>query len=168
MIQVHFPKVAPTLIFRRVFPACFWLFFLFLPFSAGQDVPAADTESAKENTSGIDPLEPLTIKVSVNEVQLDVVVLDKKTGNPITDLTAADFEIFQDNKRQEVKSGVYIDSQTDVSARPSATRKGVPKLPSFPTAALKEEDVRRTILFVVDDYGMSFENGYYAKMARLP
>jgi len=165
MILFHFPKFAPTLIFRSVFPVCFWLFFLFLPFSAGQDVPAADTAPATENSYEPEQIEPLTIKVSVNEVRLDVVVLDKKTGNPITDLTAADFEVLQDYRRQEIKSAIYIDSQSDVSVRPSATRKNAPKLPSFPTAALKEEDVRRTILFVVDDYGMSFENGYYAKMA---
>jgi len=140
---------------------CSALFFLSLPFSAGQEVPTAQAE---ENASEPDSIDPLTISVSVNEVRLDVVVLDKK-GNPITDLTADDFEVFQDNKRQTITSGVYIDSQPDSAAQPSAARKSIPNIPQSPTKPLKKEDVRRTILFVVDDYAMSFENGYYTKMA---
>jgi len=139
----------------------FALFFLSLPFSAGQEVPAAQAE---ENASEPDSIDPLTISVSVTEVRLDVVVLDKK-GNQITDLTADDFEVFQDKKRQTITSGVYIDSQPDSAAQPSAARKSIPNIPQSPTIPLKKEDVRRTILFVVDDYAMSFENGYYTKMA---
>ena len=137
-----------------------WLFFVSLPFSAGQAAPAADRMTMDENTSDSDSVEPLRIKVSVTEVSLDVVVLDKKTGNPITDLTAADFEVYQDNRQQAVKSAVYIDSQPD-----AATRKNTPNLPLFSAPALKKEDVNRTIMFVVDDYAMTFENGYYTKTA---
>ena len=155
-------------------PRCFsnilitFLFLLRLPFSAGQDVPAA-----AENTSHAESAESLEIRVSVNEVRLDVVVLDKK-GNQITDLTADDFEVFQNNKRQEITSSVYIDSQPGAAAQPVADQKGNPSqsvagqkgnLPSQPAAALKKEDVRRTILFVVDDYVMTFENSYYTKIA---
>jgi hypothetical protein len=62
---------------------CF-LFFLpgLSPFSVGQGISAAIATPAAENTS--EPTEPLQIKLSVDEVRLDVVVLDKK-GNPITD-----------------------------------------------------------------------------------
>ena len=132
---------------------CLGLFLICLPFSSGQDV----SESVQT--------EPLVIKLSVDEVRLDVVVLDKKSRNPIIDLTAADFEVLQDDRRQEILATAYIDTQPDAAARSIATRKDVPNLPPLPTAALKEEDVRRTILFVVDDYGMTFENGNYAKMA---
>lgn len=45
-----------------------------------------------------------TIKVGVEEVRLDAVVLDKK-GRQITDLTADDFEIYQDKKRQRIIGG---------------------------------------------------------------
>ena len=162
MTHFQFSEIAPALIFSRVSIACIGLFFLCLPFATGQDVPVTQTA---ENASVVEPVEPLVIKLSVNEVRLDVVVLDKKTGNPITDLTAADFEVLQDNKRQDVLAAVYVDSQSDVIPRSASTRKGVPNLPALPATALKEEDVRRTILFVIDDYGMSFENGYYAKMA---
>ena len=140
---------------------CFVLLFLYVPFSAGQEVSAAQ---AVESASELDSIDPLKIMVSVNEVRIDVVVLDKK-GNQITDLTADDFEVFQDNKRQTITSGVYIDSQPNNAARTAATRKEAQNIPQFPTTALKKEDVRRTILFVVDDYALSFENGYYTKMA---
>ena len=108
------------------------LFFI-LPFSVGQVSLAPEPK----NISGSVQVEPLNIKLSVNEVRLDVAVLDKK-GDQITDLTADDFEVYQNNKRQKVLSSVYIGSQ---------------------------EDARRNIVFVVDDCSMSFVNGYYAKMA---
>jgi len=137
------------------------LLFLCLPFSYGQDIDAADTTPATENA--VKSVEPLQIKLSVNEIRLDVVVLDKKTGNPITDLTADDFEVFQDDRRQTILSSVYIDSQPDVAMQPSVAQKDGAVLPPLPTTALKKEDVRRTILFVVDDYSMDFGNGYYTK-----
>jgi len=143
---------------------CFGLFFLGLPFSVGQDVPAAEKKPAAENASEPEQAEPLQIKLSVNEVRLDVAVLDRK-GNPITDLTARDFEVFQDGKRQKVLSGVYIDSQSDAAARPAHDRNELPNLPSQPATELKKEDVRRTIMFVADDFAMNFENGYNTKMA---
>ena len=139
---------------------CFDLFFLCLSFSVGQDVPA----SPVEDTLKSDQAEPLKIKLSVNEVRIDVVVLDKK-GNPVTNLTAADFEVFQDGKRQEIKSGIYIDSQSDNVERSAADRKASLNFQLPQTSSLKKEDVRRTIVFLVDDYAMWFDNGYYTKMS---
>ena len=110
------------------------LLFFILPFSVGQDVTLVPES---QNISGSAPGEPLNIKLDVNEVRLDIAVLDKN-GNQITDLTADDFEVYQNDKRQKVLSSVYIGSQ---------------------------EDVRRNIVFVFDDCTMSFVNGYYARMA---
>ena len=144
---------------------CFGSFFLLISYSTGQDVPATATPVA-ESTPDHEPAEPLEIKLSVNEVRLDVVVLDKK-GNPITDLTAADFEVYQDKKRQEILSSVYIDNQPHATAQSAAGRKNAPNsgLPLTPSPLLKKEDVSRTIIFLVDDYAMWVDNGYYAKMA---
>ena len=145
----------------------FHFLFFCLSFSAGQDVPPTGTAPPTENASESEPVEPLKIKLSVNEVRLDVVVLDKKTGNPITDLTAEAFEVQQDGKRQEILASVYVDSQSNIAPQSAAVRKDSPNSP-FPltlTPALKIEDVRRTILFVVDDFAMTSENSYYTKMA---
>ena len=140
------------------------LFFICLSFSAGQDIPATQkTETASES----EQIEPLKIMLSVNEVRLDVVVLDKKTGNPIRDLNADDFEVFQNGARQNILSSVYIDNLSDIAVQPSVPRKaarGLPPIP-MPTIDLKREDTHRTIILVVDDLSMSFEDGYYAKMA---
>jgi VWFA-related protein len=48
-----------------------------------------------------------SIKVGVEEVRIDAVVLDSK-GNPITDLTANDFKVYQDSDLQKLESCVYI------------------------------------------------------------
>ena len=148
----------------KVIVFCLGMFFLHFPLFAAQDVPADGTMTAAESASDAEQPEPLTIKVSVKEVRLDVVVLDKKR-NPVTDLTAADFEVYQNNRRQEVLSSVYVENQHDAALQPSDSRKNSRNLPPLPTANPKREDIHRTIIFVVDDLSMSFENGYYAKMA---
>ncbi|MCL2878494.1 MAG: VWA domain-containing protein, partial [Acidobacteria bacterium] len=137
------------------------LFFLHLPFSAGQDIPEAAIEGSGDQS---DYTEPLKVLVSVNEVRLDVVVVDNK-GRPITDLTVADFEINQDRQPQQAVSAVYINNQTVDAPQPAVSRKDTQKPPRSQAPALKEEDVRRTILFVVDNLSMQFQHLSYAKTA---
>lgn len=144
----------------------FWFIFLNLPLYAGQDVAAADTTEESGNVSEIEPVEPLQIKLSVAEVRLDVVVLDGK-GNPVTDLTAADFEVSQNGKQQKIVSSVYIKNQSAVEAQPLAAQinaqKGVHNLPVLPSAELKREDTSRTIVFVIDDNSMNGVEIYHAR-----
>ena len=105
-----------------------------------------------------------TIRIGVEEVRLDAVVLDKK-GRQITDLTADDFEIYQDHFRQKVTSCVYInDYQPQLQETASSTKDsaGVARLPA---PVLKRENVRRTIVFVVDNLVMSFTEVHYARYA---
>ena len=148
---------------------CLGLLFLCPSFSTGQDFSlAADTNPAMESVAESESVEPLQIKLSVNEVRLDVVVLDRN-GNPVTDLTAKDFEVFQNGNRQNILSSVYIDNRSGVTAeaKPVAARKDArnPAPLSTPSADLKREDISRTIILVVDDISMSFENGHHARMA---
>ena len=141
---------------------CLIFFFYIIPFSAGQDLLAT---SAEENDAEADFIDPLRISVNVNEIRLDVVVVDNK-GRPITDLTAADFEIYQDKLLQEVSSSVYINDQIQAVVSPAVSQKDAPNLlpHSIPGKTLKEEDVRRTIVFVLDNMG-KFEATHFAKMA---
>jgi len=69
-------------------------------------------------------------------------VLDRQ-GNPVTDLTAKDFEVFQNGARQNILSGVYIDNQSGIAAKPSTSRKDArnPALP-LPASDLQREDTR--------------------------
>ena len=155
---------------KTVTAFCLGLFFIHPHFSIGQEVPAiTEAESfAESEPLDYESLEPLTIKLSVDEIRLDVVVLDRR-GNPVTDLTAADFEVFQNGARQNVISSVYIDNRPKVAAKPAPAQKDAPKdnrnLPPLPTVELKKEDTRRTIILIVDDLSMSFENGHHARMA---
>ncbi len=142
---------------------CLGVLFISLLFSGQQDASATlNTRNSHESESHA----PISINLSVEEVRLDVVVLDKKSGNPVTDLTADDFEVFQDNKRQQIQSCVYIDnSQPITDAQSHSALKAELNHPSSFATSLKRDDVRRTILFVVDDYAMTLENGYHTKIA---
>ena len=144
-----------------VLVSCLMLFFLDLPFSAGQD---GSETLMTEYDADSDTIDPYRILVNVNEVRLDVVVVDGR-GRPITDLTADDFEVFQDKRQQEVTSGVYIENQANPSAWPSAPPKDSKNLPRLPATALKEEEVRRTIVFLVDDISMDTRSMIFARMS---
>jgi VWFA-related protein len=122
---------------------------------ASGSAPIADfqTEQKEDN---------LTIKVNVEEVQLDAVVVDGR-GHQITDLTSEDFEIFQDDHEQEITSCRYIRSQDRIQQQ---------TLPTTPTPPLKRNSVERTLIFLVHDFfgwgrasesseeGSELENGF--------
>ena len=154
MSYFHFSRI--TAIF------CLLVGLFIIPFSAGQDLSAMSME---ENDAEADAIDPFKISVNVNEVSLDVVVVDGN-GHPITDLTADDFEVYQDKLPQEVTSSVYISNQVEETARPVVSLKDAPNLSPFsvPGTTLKKEDVRRTIVFVLDNLG-KFETTYFSKMA---
>lgn len=69
------------------------------------DVAAGEPESGPE----------FTIKVPVNVVPVSVTVTDK-AGRPVTDLTAADFKLFEDGKRQRIQSFEIESGQPPVSS----------------------------------------------------
>ena len=100
--------------------------FLNLHFSFGQDVSEAPASVSVETSVASAAIDPYTVRVEVigepypdpvriassaGEIRMGVVVLDKK-GRQITDLTADDFEIYQDGQKCEITSGVYIDYLT--------------------------------------------------------
>lgn len=106
-------------------------------------------------------IESPVIRVTVNLVQVDAVVTDSK-GRQVTDLKAEDFEIVEDGRPQKITNFSYIrlapPSQPAAAPAPAPLPRGaVPPPPPAPVAA-KREDVRRTIVLVVDDLGLSFES----------
>ena len=95
---------------------------------------------------------------------MDAVVTDSK-GRYITDLTPEDFEVLEDGKPQKLTHFSYIRIKAEPAAAaepkgaiPKATPKSVASLPPLPMAQLRPEDVRRTIVLMVDDLGLSFES----------
>ncbi len=94
------------------------------------------------------------VRIRTNLVQVDAVVVDK-AGNQVRDLTADDFEIFEDGKKQVITNFSYISNISPAAMTPVAPVKK--RLPSVP-AAIRPEDTRRIIALVVDDLGISNES----------
>ena len=101
------------------------------------------------------------IRVTVNLVQVDAVVTDSK-GRQVTDLKPEDFEIVEDGRPQKITNFSYIRlasrSQPAPAPAPAPMPRGAVPPPPPTEAAAKREDVRRTIVLVVDDLGLSFES----------
>jgi VWFA-related protein len=105
-----------------------------------------------------------SIKVGVEEVRIDAVVLDRK-GHQITDLKADDFRILQDFIPQTVLSAKYIDTY---NPRPEVRSDALGNPKSMPPAAspmLTQDEVQRTFVFLVDNAKMSFVQVSDVRMA---
>ena len=120
-------------------------------------------------TTALAAQEPQTprFRVAVDAVRIDAVVTDKD-GNIVKDLTADDFEVLQDGKKQTVTFAEYVPIlSAALPATPAKTPlKGNPVVgaPPLPAAgAVRREHIQRTIAIVVDDLGMSVESLFYVK-----
>jgi len=103
------------------------------------------------------------VKIRTNLVQVDAVVT--KDGKPVTGLTADDFDIYEDGRKQTITSFAYI---SNVPSR--ATNATVASAPLKDSAAdktsatpptserIQRDAARRTIAIVVDDLGISAES----------
>ena len=87
--------------------------------------------------------------VSVRVINIDVVVTDKK-GNPITGLTAADFEVTENRVSQKVTNFSEV--------RSSASVQGSTPAPAGTPAVKREETpdhLKRKVIFFVDNLSMA-------------
>jgi len=133
----------------------FLTFLFLLSFSAFAQVPQPDVPPDQDDD---------VVKISTTLIQIDAVVTDKK-GNVVTDLTANDFEIYQNGKKQDISNFSFVQSNKSAEKTniqpPKPDKNAIP----IPTAKLKPEQVRRTYALVVDDLGLSFESIYYVREA---
>jgi VWFA-related protein len=102
---------------------------------------------------------PGVIQINVNLVQVDAVVTDAK-GNPVADLTAADFELLQDGERQKITNFEYVNLRDPAAslARFSVQTRAGPTMPPASGTIRRPEQVRRTIALVIDDLALSFDS----------
>ena len=104
--------------------------------------------------------EPI-FSVTTTLVQVDAVVTDSK-GHHVTDLTAEDFAVYEDGKHQKITSFSYVRVAPHAFPAPKAKEKRPaiqsPMAPPNVAAAPRPEDVRRTIVLMIDDLGLSFES----------
>lgn len=122
------------------------------PFAAGQQPPPPAPPDAPEDDS--------PIRLSVELVQIDVVVTDKD-GRVVTDLGPDDFEISENGKTQPISNFSVVRAPAPASG-PAASGSA-----PFAPEALRRDSVRRTIALVVDDFKLGFADYVYARKALL-
>jgi VWFA-related protein len=115
-----------------------------------QPSPAPQSPAPQPPPPPADPAPPPgdqpTFRAGINFVRVDVIVTDRN-GNPVTDLTADDFELAEDNKAQAVETFrlVKIDAMRPVEATSRLTTRNDEE------NAAQDEDAR-IVVFFLDDY----------------
>ena len=135
------------------------LLFSFLPTVPAQTTPAPAPPAQKPS----DDKEDDVVRITTNLVQVDAVVT--KDGKVVPNLTADDFEIFEDGKKQTITSFAFISNVPSPAADPPAKEKPAKAKPTevAPAPRLNRDDPRRTVALVVDDLGISAESIHQVK-----
>ncbi len=102
------------------------------------------------------------VKITTTLIQLDLTATDRK-GKVVTDLRADEIEIFENGKKQNLTNFTFISNVRDASE--TAKNKIDNNTIIIPPAAVRPEQVRRTIALVVDDLTLSFISTYYVRRA---
>src|SRR5262245_9558099 len=144
------------------------LFFLTqtAPQRAQQPAPQPKQEAPRPDAQTPSREQDTTVRITTQLVQVDATVTDKK-GEHVVDLTEDDFELTVDGKTQPITYFRLVKLPEPSRAEGATTN--APKLntppPSMPTKPVAPEQVARTIAFVVDDLGLSFESTHFARRA---
>lgn len=97
------------------------------------------------------------VRITTNLVQLDVVVTDGH-GRHVTDLQADDFEVFEDKQARPITAFSYVPTEPpDASSGYGAKATG--SVPPQPAVPLRSDQVMRTIVFLIDDFGIAEAGG---------
>ena len=85
---------------------------------------------------------------ALNSLVTDAVVLDA-SGRPVTDLTAKDFEVVRGGVAQKITRFTWFDTRQHTAVSRAEGAEQVPALDLLP------DDIRRNLVVVVDDLGLS-------------
>ncbi|MGE0042608.1 MAG: VWA domain-containing protein [Vicinamibacterales bacterium] len=121
---------------------------------AGQGQPAPAPAPAEGAAGDQQPV----FRGGVNFVRVDVIVTDKQ-GNPVTDLTPADFEVLEDGKPQSVETFRLV--SVDTSAPVETTGRPIRSRADEEQAAANED--ARIFVFFLDDYHVRLGNSLAAR-----
>src|SRR5439155_1432075 len=141
--------------YGKAFLSALLLSSLLLPIR-GQQTQPAPSPAPQRTPPAADDQD--VVRITTNLVQVDAVVT--KDGKQVTDLSAEDFDLFEDGKPQKITHFSYVSNVP--SANPTQTaappvKKDAIAAPVAPAVA-RPNDVRRTMALVIDDLGMSFES----------
>jgi VWFA-related protein len=125
-------------------------FCVFLP-ALAQTKPAAPQQPQKPSDD-----QDEVVKINTNLVQVDAVVT--KDGKVVRDLTANDFEIYEDGKKQAITSFAFISNVPGEPPQPVTPTKEKAGNIAPPPRPVNPDEPHRTIAFVVDDLGTSAES----------
>ena len=116
---------------------------------AGQQPPPTPPSGGQGAAQGQDPQQrPPVFRAGVNAVRVDVIVTDKD-GNSVSDLTAADFEVQEDGKPQQIDLFKLVNSDGNVGPGAEPPRPIRSEYDQESEAA--RDDVRLFVIFL-DDY----------------
>ncbi len=120
--------------------------------------PAPQTPAPGAQPPATPPADDQPIfRAGINFVRVDAIVTDKQ-GNPVTDLTAEDFEVTEDDKRQQVETFRLVKIDTTAAVETLAP---LNSRDQEETAAQNED--ARIFVFFLDDYNVRLGNSMSAR-----
>ena len=125
----------------------------------GTDAQPAETPQATPPAPEGDAGQQPTFRTDINFVRVDVIVNDDD-GEPVTDLTAADFEVLEDGELQEIEQFRLI--RLDGNLPPGASRPRQLRNRIEEETELSRDDVRLFVFFF-DDYHVRLGNSLAVK-----
>jgi VWFA-related protein len=91
---------------------------------------------------GADRVAPLTERIDVSVINVDVVATDR-SGKPLGDLTAGDFEVYEDGHLQPI-SNFFVIANAGVQGAPAVSTAGQPSPPA-------DQHFRRKVVLLIDN-----------------